>query len=237
MDSVKNTERRLRGALLGRAEEFTIDGYDETLIIHHPSYGISVLAMEALEDAGLNDRALALEPCIEILRLSAVDKKAVCRVIALYTTLTKEEALGNFVEERTRLLCDLMSVDEAARVAVLCLSMDNTEEFLKHFNLGRENDRYARAVRVKAQKTDSMNFGGLTVYGSLFDPVMERYGWSLDYVVWGISYTNLRMIIADMPRTLYMTKEERRKAGITNEKTVRAETITDINKLRDMFPD
>ena len=237
MDSAKDKERQLRGTLLGRAEEFTIDGYDGVLRIHYPSYGVSVLAMESLDDAGLDDRALAIDPCSEMLRLASVDKTAVCRVIALYTTTAKEEALGDFIIERTAMLANLMSVDEAARVAVLCLGIDDTDALIRFYGLSREGDRYARAAKVKTQKSDSVSFGGLTVYGSLFDPVMERYGWTLDYVIWGISYANLRMIVADMPRTLYMTREERRKAGITNEKVVRAETITDINKLREMFPD
>ena len=179
--------------------------------------------MEALEDAGLDSRALALDPCQEILRLASVNKSAVCRAIALYTTTTKEEALGDFARERASMLEELMTVGEAARVAVICLSMDDVEKFMRHYGLSRESDRYARAAKVKMQKSDSVSFGGLTVYGSLFDPVMERYGWTLDS--------------ADMPRTLYMTREERRKAGITNEKVIKAETITDINKLREMFPD
>ena len=232
-----NIDRQLRGTLEGRAEEFTIDGYDGIMRIHHPSYGVSVLAMETLEDAGLDSRALALDPCQELLRLASVNKSAVCRAIALYTTATKEEALGDFARERATLLEELMTVDEAARVAVVCLSMDDVEKFMRHYGLSRESDRYARAAKVKMQKSESVSFGGLTVYGSLFDPIMERYGWTLDYVIWGISYANLRMIAADMPRTLCMTREERRKAGITNEKVIRAETIKDINKLREMFPD
>ena len=153
-----NIDRQLRGTLTGRAEEFTIDGYDGILRIHHPSYGVSVLAMEALEDAGLDSRALAIDPCQELLRLASVNKSAVCRAIALYTTATKEEALGDFARERATLLEELMIVAEVARVAVVCLSMDDVEKFMRHYGLSRESDRYARAAKIKMQKSDSVSF-------------------------------------------------------------------------------
>lgn len=232
-----NIEIQARCILLDRASAFTISGSDEVFRIHYPSYGIMMLASEILDEAGLDRRDLVLNPYAESLRLSSVSRKSVCRVISLYCVSGKAEALGAESERLSSVFLSSMTVDELAKTLLMCLSLDNIDSVLRHYSLTRENDRYRRAVKVKMQNSDSVGFGGLTVYGSMFDPVMERYGWTLDYVIWGISYANLRLIIADMPRSLLLSKEERRRAGITNEKAVKAETITDINKLREMFPD
>lgn len=232
-----NIEIQARCILLDRASAFTINGSDEVFRIHYPSYGIMMLASEILDDAGLDRINLALNPYAEALRLSSVSRESACRAISMYCVSGKSEALGSESERLSSVFLSGMTVDEIAKTLLMCLSLDNIDSVLRHYSLTRENDRYRRAVKVKMQNSDSVGFGGLTVYGSMFDPVMERYGWTLDYVIWGISYANLRLIIADMPRSLLLSKEERRRAGITNEKAVKAETITDINKLREMFPD
>lgn len=236
----KNTddiEIRARNILLDRTSSFTIDGYNEVFRIHYPSYGIMTLVSETLDGAGLDRSNLSLNPYAEVLRLSSVSKDSVCRAISLYCVSGKADALGFESERLSSIFFSSMTVDELAKTLLMCLSLDNVDSVLRHYSLTRENDRYNRAAKVKMQKSDSISFGGITVYGSMLDPVMERYGWTLDYVVWGISYANLRLILSDMPKTLYMNKDDRKKAGITNEKTVKAETITDINKLRAMFPD
>ena len=40
-------------------------------------------------------------------------------------------------------------------------------------------------------------FGGKTIWGTLIDAACERYGWTFDYVVWGISYNNLTLMLKD----------------------------------------
>ena len=36
----------------------------------------------------------------------------------------------------------------------------------------------------------SIAFGGKSIWGTLIDAACERYGWSYQYVLWGISYSN-----------------------------------------------
>lgn len=230
-------DKQLRRTLTGRAFEFTIDGHDGAIRLHYPSYGIYALVMDRLEDAGLDRSSLASNPGVEMLRLASLDKRSMCEVLALFTVITKEEALGDDISIKAGELERLMTVEEVARTCAMCLAMDETEMFMRHYGLFRENDRYRRAVKVKSAKSESVSFGALTVYGSMFDPVMERYGWTLDYVLWGISYVNLKMLMADIPRTLHMTKEEMKKAGVADNKVIPAESIKDIDKLREMFPD
>jgi len=43
------------------------------------------------------------------------------------------------------------------------------------------------------------------VWGGLLDVVLQKYHWTLDYLLWGISYVNVQMLLADSIST---TKEE-----------------------------
>lgn len=43
------------------------------------------------------------------------------------------------------------------------------------------------------------------MWGNLLDVVLSKYHWTLDYLLWGISYQNVQMLLAD---TISTTKEE-----------------------------
>jgi hypothetical protein len=43
------------------------------------------------------------------------------------------------------------------------------------------------------------------VWGGLLDVVLQKYHWTLDYLLWGISYINVQMLLADSIST---TQEE-----------------------------
>jgi hypothetical protein len=38
--------------------------------------------------------------------------------------------------------------------------------------------------------------------------VAEKYGWTLDYILWGISFLNLHMMLADCISTYYDSKSK-----------------------------
>ncbi|MGY3054384.1 hypothetical protein ACVWYG_002591 [Pedobacter sp. UYEF25] len=46
-------------------------------------------------------------------------------------------------------------------------------------------------------------------WGALY-PIIEKTGWKLNYILWGVSWINLQLIIADQPA---FTKSK--KAGAT----------------------
>jgi len=47
--------------------------------------------------------------------------------------------------------------------------------------------------------------GGRSIWGSLLDVVLQKYHWTLDYLLWGISFQNIQMLLAD---TMSTTTEE-----------------------------
>lgn len=39
--------------------------------------------------------------------------------------------------------------------------------------------------------------GGRSFWGSLVEPLLSKYNWTLDYILWGISFVNVQMILSD----------------------------------------
>ena len=73
--------------------------------------------------------------------------------------------------------------------------------------------------KVNAAKSASGQFifGGKTVWGSLIDAACERYGWTFDYVVWGISYNNLTLMLKDKITSIYLSDDERKRVHLPAE--------------------
>lgn len=76
-----------------------------------------------------------------------------------------------------------------------------------------------RVVAVK-EDTNTYQFGGVSIYGSIIDSACERYGWSFDYVVWEISYTNLQLMLKDSVKSVYLTDEEAKRCAIPKQSAV-----------------
>ena len=100
-----------------------------------------------------------------------------------------------------------------------CLSGDNTEEFIKHFGIDKERLERNRIAAVKKDNS-SVTFGGNSTYGTLIDFACQRYGWTMDYILWGISYANLKMLMADAITTVYLSEDERKKLNILDDSEV-----------------
>ena len=110
-------------------------------------------------------------------------------------------------------------IEELAAVMMSLLSrQDLTDEMSKHFNLDKEMQRMHRAEEAKNDSSTFL-FCGKSIYGTLIHSACKEFGWTYDYTVWGISLTNLRMLFADSVKTMYLSKEERKKAHISNDRT------------------
>lgn len=86
------------------------------------------------------------------------------------------------------------------------------------------------------QAKDSSNqyiFGGRTIWGYLIDAACDRYKWTLDYVLWEISYNNLTLMMKDKITSIYLSDEERKKAHIPSatEKVFSGNNKEDIMEL------
>lgn len=50
--------------------------------------------------------------------------------------------------------------------------------------------------------------GGRSLWGAFISPICKKYGWTFDYVMWEISYQNLRMMQLDEIEVYSKDKDE-----------------------------
>lgn len=150
---------------------------------------------------------------IEALRL-AQEKRAECLRYITYNTFKNKDDIFDErkVSERDAFFDKELSDSDIAQLVIMLLSLDKTHEFFKHLGIEKEQQRLQGVMRAKS-KDDKNNytFGGRSVFGTLLDAACERYGWTKDYVVWGIDYATLRLMLADKVTSVYLSDEERKK--------------------------
>ena len=78
-------------------------------------------------------------------------------------------------------------------------------------------DEDVKAKQVNRKESGSYRaIGGRYLWGNLLDVVCAKYGWTLHYVLWEISYMNLTMMLVDAITTVDMGNAE--KKGSSNTK-------------------
>ena len=69
----------------------------------------------------------------------------------------------------------------------------------------------------------------------LIDFACQRYGWTMDYVLWSISYVNLRMLLEDAITTVYLSDDERKKLGRGDGEVINADDPANRDLVRRMI--
>lgn len=163
------------------------------------------------EELQVNHQILNIDPHIEALRLVTEHREICSRILTYHTIRTKAKIFDNeFVEKRVEWFAKNTDLDALAQAMVMVLQSDKTKTFMEHLKLDKERERMERVIKVKKDK-NNINFGGLSIYGTHIDAACQRYGWTFDYVVWEISYTNLQLLMADKLTSIYVSDEERKK--------------------------
>lgn len=182
--------------------------------LYQPTLGKTYLLARITESLELNNDILSMNPYMEALRLCKEKRDTVCLVIAYHSLQGKRNVLDNEkVNKRAKLFSSQLDDAELAQLLVLVFSWDSSESYIKHFGIDKERALQKRISSVKSNK-GSISFGGKSIYGLLIDTACQRYGWTFDYVVWGISYINLQMLLADSVSSVYLSDEERKKLNI-----------------------
>ena len=74
------------------------------------------------------------------------------------------------------------------------------------------------------------------MYGSIIDYAAERYGWQVGYIVWGVSIINLNMMMCDSVTSVFLTKEESSKIGVSTDKIfINADDPKQAERIARMF--
>ena len=165
---------------------------------------------------------------------SSQSRRNECLRLVSYVTLPYMDCLDeSLVQERIGKLRRIKKNDLAS-ILVLFLTMDKTSDIMSEFGIDRESRRLSEVLKVKEEsKGGSVSFGGKSIWGTLVDSACERYGWTYQYTVWGISYCNLQLLLTDHIKTVLLTEEERKKCHISADNTVIK--VSDTSSLNDFI--
>lgn len=218
MEDREQIEMNIADAIIERPIIFRVG--KRKFFIYPVTLGKTYLLVRLFKSLEADEEVIATNPYLEALRLSETKKETVCRILAYHTFNSKRDILDNSkVEQRAKTFEKHLDCKELATILVLILSSDNTEEYIRYFGLDKERVEKNRIYKVKDSK-GSVSFGGKSTYGTLIDFACQRYGWTMDYVVWGISYANLKMLMADSITTIYLSEDERKKLNIFDDSEI-----------------
>ena len=223
-------------AIIDKPFAFEVNG--KTLYIYPLTLGKQMLLSRLYSQLQIDQDSIVTNTIEEVLNICSTNKELVCRILAYHTLSKKSEVLDiQLVNKRTKYLSKHLDTADLAKLAFYILQDNRINDFLAHFGIDREQKEQQKVMRVKKDK-HSISFGGLSPWGSLIDRACERYGWTFDYVVWGISFINLSMMLADSVNTIYLSDEERKKAHITNDRTfINGDDPKNMERIRAMFKD
>ena len=106
--------------------------------------------------------------------------------------------------------------EDLSIIVTTFLLMDRTSAIMEHFGIDKENEKLAKVSRYKSADGTSMTFAGKSIWGSIIDVACKRYGWTLHYVLWDISYGNLQLLLSDYIKTTYLSAKDRKKLHLSN---------------------
>lgn len=77
------------------------------------------------------------------------------------------------------------------------------------------------------------DIGGRSLWGNLFDVVLEKYHWTFEYMLWGISYVNVHMLLSDS--IYHSIGSEKRSDQKDNDETINADDPRNIDKVNEFI--
>ena len=183
----------------------------KTYSLYPLTLGKLMLVQRQLEGMEMSAEGISQWPVMEVVKTVREHRESCLLVIYYATAKDKAECfdvkrIRKTVDELSKTLTD----EDIATLMVYILTDDKTEKVKSHYGIDKENGAMNSVLKAKSQG-GSMSFGGKTLIGAVIDQACERYGWTVDYVVWGISYSTLRLLMADRVNTLYLSEDERNK--------------------------
>ena len=216
MEEKINIDKIIADALTEKPITITIDG--RFFYVYPPSLGVSLIAKDLLGDFKLDENLVKLSSVAALLGAVSLKRDAILKLIAIHTFENRHDAvMANLVEQR---MGEISVLNNEELVALIMAILDwNTwvAQIEKHFNIDKQRQKKEKVMTLKNQDTSSISFGGDSLWGSLVGFVAEKFGWSMQYIVWGCSFINLSLVMSDCITSVYLTDEERKKLRISTD--------------------
>lgn len=236
MKETELSEYNIADMIMEKPLEFYIE--EKRYCLYPTTLGKSYLIQRLVNSLEIKAENVQINPFLEALRLCRNKVDTVARIIAYSTIKDKEKLFDeSFVSQRVAYFIETIETEDLAKLLLYILTGDKVEECIRYLGLDKEREDQKKVLRVKNKGSNVLSFGGKSMYGTLIDVVCERYGWTMDYVVWGISYANLRMLMADMITTISLTDEEKKKVHLKTKDYIDGDNPENIDRIRAMFPD
>lgn len=229
----KDNEAEYISTMLEMPQALTLRG--KYFWIYPITIGTAHLTASIMKRMDINEALLKTDPTMETLRLATAKAADVAHIIAIRTSKDRDDINSEAFLERVKLFQEI-GADDRAVLLQMILEPDNTQELMHYLQIDREMNAMRVARNAKKKDRNTLTFGAVSIYGSLIDQACERYGWTYEYVVWGISYANLQLMLADSTKEIYLTDKERKKATILphGKQSKRAEGMSQ-DQIREMF--
>lgn len=201
--------------------------------IYPQTLGKMYLTSQIIEKLSISQENLKLNPFLEALRVVGEHRDCCCQLIAYHTIKGKSDLQNiQIIERRKNEISECCSDEDLATILIVILTDNKLQEITNELGLDKEAERMAKVNQAKDSK-GTFVFGGRTVWGAFIDAACERYGWPYDYVVWGVSYNNLNLMLKDKITSIYLSDKERKKAHIAaaNEKVFDGNSKEDIMRM------
>lgn len=181
--------------------------------MHPVTLGKLLFLRPLIDELEIDDSNISANSIGEFLRLVREKKSTCLKIIVCHTCENKSEVFDEEgVAERMLYFEGNLTDDEVATLLMMVLMNETTSLISRELGIDAEQQRLQDFLAFKKRQHDnSILFGGKTIFGCLLDAACERYGWTKDYVVWGIDYTSLRLMLRDKVVESYLTDDERKK--------------------------
>jgi hypothetical protein len=201
---------------------FVVGG--EPFFIYPATLGMIQVCTPLLQDFSINQEIALLGEAYELLRLCTEkeDRRKVAILIAYRTCKNRKEVYDTpQIEKRADFFCEHMEAEAMASILTYILDeiKCDTEDIEKFTGIAEEHRWMQKAHRAKDPNSGSLTFNGKTIYGSFIGHFCKEYGWTFQYVMWGVSYVNLKLLAADEVTTMYMSKEELHRSGVPTDRS------------------
>lgn len=182
--------------------------------------GKSYLLSRIIESLDVNKHLLSSNPYAESIRLCSLNKDSVVRII-VYNTLNSKKDIFNddLVNERIKFFADSLDAKELAELLSIVLSSDDIGKYTKFLGIDRDRKSLEKVMRIKEEnKKNNIDFFGKSIMGTLIIPACEKLNMTPSQIVWDISISFLRLLMADCVTSVYLTDDERKKLHISSDR-------------------
>ena len=205
---MRNITDRISDILIQRPTGFDIGG--RHFYLYPVTLGKSQLVSRLLRELEYDEDNARCNANVEMARIMGEHLEECLRIIA-YSTLPGDKCLNNVEVEETMeyLRGNAEAVDIMALMSAIT-GNGGTDDILSYYGIDKELAEYNRIVSEKEDK-GTYTFCAKSIYGTMISPLAEKYGWTLDYILWHISLDNVRLLLADAQKTIILTEEERKR--------------------------